>query len=246
MKLKTVTLLSLGMAFLVSACKKDKQSETNDNTNKVKSYSEKVATSDGDTIIATYNLSYDANNRITSINQVEVPGNKFLFTYPSDSKYSMEIYVMGALSIHEDFFLNSNHLVDSTYQYDEDKEITTEKYLYNASNQLTTLKEYDNSTLDNVTTYTYDGDGNVVKTTDTNHQVETFDYYPDLVYPMPVINALQSIKPAHLIKTHKVTSNGYLVGTSVITYTFDSNNRISSMTQTFDDGSVDAQVYTYY
>lgn len=246
MKIHNITLLSLGMTFLVSACQKDKQTETNGNVIKLKSYTEKVATSDGDTILATYNFSYDDNNRITSMNQVEVLGNKFLFTYPSESKYSMEIYASGALSIHEDFFLNSNHLVDSTYQYDENEEITTEKYLYNASNQLVTLKEYDNSVLDNVTSYTYDGDGNVVKTTDTNHQVETFEYYPDLVFAMPILNPLQATKALPLVKANKVTSNGSLVGSSVITYTFDSNNRISTITQTLDDGSVFEKTFTYY
>ena len=246
MKLKTITLLSFSASLLMTACQKDKATEPIHNGAKVKSYKEKVVTSDGDSTIYTFNLSYDGNNRLTGMNQVEIPGNKFVFTYPSDSKYTMEIYEMGTLSIHEDFFLNSKHLVDSTYQYDEDEDVTTEKYLYNGSNQLTTLKEYDNSDLWNVTTYTYDGNGNVSKTTDTNGQVETFDYYPDLVYTMPAINPLSATGATHLVKTHKVTSNGYLVGNSVSTYTFDSNNRISTITQTLDNGTVTTQTFTYF
>ena len=246
MKSKTLTLLSLGIALFLAACQKDKQPDANSNVLKVKNYSEKVVSSDGDSIVANYNLSYDANNRITALSQVEVPGNKFLFIYESDSKYSMEIYLKGALSIHEDFFLNSRHSIDSTYQYNDEEDTTSEKYLYNANNQLTTVKEFYNSVVDNVTTYTYDNNGNVVKTTDTDNEVETFDYYPDLVFAMPFTNPLQSTTPAHLIKNHKITSNGYVVANIVSTYTFDSKNRISTITQTLDDGSVAIQTFTYF
>jgi len=245
-KSKTLTLLSLGMVLLLAACQKDKEPAANSNVLKIKSYSEKVVSSDGDSIVANYNLSYDANNRITALSQVEVPGNKFLFIYESDSKYSMEIYLKGALSIHEDFFLNSRHSIDSTYQYNDEEDTTSEKYLYNANNQLTTVKEFYNSVVDNVTTYTYDNNGNVVKTTDSDNQVETFDYYPDLVYAMPFTNPLQSTTPAHLIKNHKITSNGYVVANIVSTYTFDSKNRISTITQTLDDGSIAIQTFTYF
>ena len=246
MKSKTLTLLSLGMVLLLAACQKDKEPDANSNVLKIKNYSEKVVSSDGDSIVANYNLSYDANNRITALSQVEVPGNKFLFIYESDSKYSMEIYLKGALSIHEDFFLNSRHSIDSTYQYNDEEDTTSEKYLYNANNQLTTVKEFYNSVVDNVTTYTYDNNGNVVKTTDTDNQVETFDYYPDLVFAMPFTNPLQSTTPAHLIKNHKITSNGSVVANILSTYTFDSKNRISTITQTLDDGSFATQTFTYF
>jgi hypothetical protein len=100
--------------------------------------------------------------------------------------------------------------------------------------------------MDNVTTYSYDGEGNVVKTTDTDNQVETFDYYPDLVFAMPFINPLQSTAPAHLVKNHKITSNGYVVANIVSTYTFDSKNRIDTITQKLDDGSFATQTFTYF
>src|SRR5690348_3609182 len=246
MKSKTLLPFSLCMVLLLAACQKDKQPDANSDILKVKSYTEKVVSSDGDSIVANYNLSYDAQNRITAINQVEVPGNKFLFTYESDSKFSIEIYVIGALSIHEDIFLNSNHFVDSTYQYNDEEDTTSEKYIYNANNQLSTLKEFNNSVVDNVTTYSYDGEGNLVKTTDTDNEVETFDYYPDLVFAMPFTNPLRSTIPAHLVKNHKITSNGYVVANIVSTYTFDSKNRISTITQALDDGGVATQTFTYF
>jgi len=252
MKINCGILLSFFTIVVLSSCQKDKQPEANAPLNKVKSYTESITTPGSGTIVATYNLGYDADNRITSLTQVEIPGNKFSFSYASATQYSMDIFVGGALSIHEDFFFNSNSLPDSTYQYNDTEDTTTEKYLYNSNNQLITLKEYIysksyGSQIDNITTYTYDSKGNVVKTTDTDKQTETFDYYPDLVYPMPFTNpGSKAIKARNLVKTYKVTSNGYLVGIIEYTYTFDSKNRISTITQTTDDGTVGIQTFTYF
>lgn len=256
MKKNSVILLSFCTIIMLSSCQKDKQADTNTSASKVKTYTENIATPGSAAITATYNLNYDANNRITSVNQVEITGNKFSFSYPSDTKYSMDLFASGAVSIHEDFFLNSNSQPDSTFQYNDTQDTTTEKYVYNSNKQLVTLKEYNYSTnsgseIDNVTSYTYDSNGNVVKTTDTNNQIETFDYYPDLVYAMPFTNPVlnQGINPAkkmNLIKTHTVTSDGVLVGSSVSTYTFDSNKRISTITQTLDNGTVGTQTFTYF
>lgn len=252
MKINTRTLLAFCTLISLASCQKDKPATATADTIKVKTYTESIATPGSATIVATYNLGYDANNRITSVTQVEVPGNKFLFSYSSDTKYSMDLYNTGSISIHEDFFLNAKGLADSTFQYNDTEDTTTEKYLYNSNNQLMTLKEYTysktyGSDLDNVTTYSYDAEGNVVKTTDTDNQIETFEYYPDLVYAMPFFNpAFQSPKKANLVKTHKVTSNGFLVGSTVSTYTFDSDKRISTITQTLDDGTVATQTFTYF
>lgn len=252
MKINCSILVSFFAIIALSSCQKDKQPETNASLNKVKSYTESITTPGSGTIVATFNLGYDADNRITSVTQVEIPGNKFSFSYTSATQYSMDIFVGGALSIHEDFFFNGNSLPDSTYQYNDTEDTTTEKYLYNANNQLITLKEYIysksyGSQIDNITSYTYDSNGNVVKTTDTGKQTETFDYYPDLVYPMPITNpGSKVIKARNLVKTYKVTSNGYLVGSIEYTYTFDSNNRISTITQTTDDGTVGTQTFTYF
>ena len=252
MKLNAAIIVSFCTTVMLTACQKDKQPDTNTNLNKVKTYTESISISGAAPVVATYNVAYDTSNRITSLTQVEIPGNKFSFSYTSDIKYSMDIFLAGALSIHEDFFLNSNFLPDSTYQYNDTQDTTTEKYLYNSNNHLITLKEYiysknNGSQIDNVTTYTYDSNGNVVKTTDTDKQTETFDYYPDLVYAKPFTDpSLKSAKATNLVKTHTVTSNGSLVGSVVYTYTFDSNKRISTITQTTDDGSVGIQTFTYF
>lgn len=252
MKINTSILVTFCTIVMLSACQKDKQPDKNGTLNKVKTYTESISEPNAQPIVATFNLDYDANNRITNVTQVEIPGNKLSFSYTSATQYSMDLFIAGSLSIHEDFFLNSNGFPDSTFQYDDTEDTTTEKYVCNSNNQLITLKEYDysksyGSQIDNITSYTYDSDGNVVKTTDTNNQIETFDYYPDLVYAMPITDpALKAGKAMNLVKTHKVTSNGYLVGSTVYTYTFDSNKRISTITQTADDGTIATQTFTYF
>lgn len=256
MKKNIFTLIALSSIIIFSSCQKDKQPDANTNLNKVKIYTENITSPGNGTIAATFNIGYDGNNRITSVTQTDAPGNKFLFTYTSGTKYSMDLYESGSISVHEDFFLNSNSLPDSTFQYNDTQDSTTEKYLYNSNGQLVTLKEYNyskiyGSEIDNITSYTYDSNGKVVKTTDTNNQIETFEYYPDLVYAMPFINpalnqATNSTKKMNLLKTHTVTSNGYPVGSTSSTYTFDSNNRISTITQTADDGTIATQTFTYF
>jgi len=256
MKSKAFTFVVLSSVILLFSCKKSNDTDQTSNPDKVKTYSESVTSSDGSDFFATYNITYDANNRITGIIPVTTLGSKFLFAYPANNKFSIDIYTTGALSIHEDAFLNSNSLFDSTFQYNDTNDTTTEKYFYNSNNQLITLNEYDyskneGSDISDITSYSYDGNGYLVKTTDTDNQVETFDYYPDLVYAMPFTNpylnqTLNATKKMNLLKTHTVTSNGYLVGSATNTYTFDNNNRISIITQTADDGSVAAETFTYF
>lgn len=256
MKKNLFTLLVLPSFILFSSCQKNSNTDQTTNSDKVKTYTEDITSPGSPEISATYNISYDGNNRITGVIPTNSSGVKFLFTYSSNSKFSLDLYNSGALSIHEDIFLNSNSLFDSTFQHNDTNDTTTEKYFYNSNNQLITLNEYDysknyGSQISNVTTYTYDSNGNVVKATDTNNQIETFEYYPDLVYIMPFTNpflnhALNSSKKTNLLKTHTVTSNGYLVGSATSTYTFDSNNRISTITQTTDDGTIAVQTFTYF
>ena len=256
MKSKAFTFLVLSSAILLFSCKKSDNTDQTSNPDKVKTYSESVTSSDGSEFYATYNLTYDANNRITGLVPVTTLGTKFLFAYSSNNKFSLDIYNTGVLSIHEDVMLNSNSLFDSTFQYNDTNDTTTEKYFYNSNNQLITLNEYDysknyGSDISNITSYSYDGNGNLVKTTDTDNQVETFDYYPDLIYAMPFTNpyltqGLKASKKMNLLKTHTVTSNGSLVGSVTYTYTFDSDNRISTITQTADDGTIGVQTYTYF
>lgn len=256
MKKNLVHLVAFVFIILISSCKKNSNADQTTNTNKVKTYTEDVTSPSSGHNVITFNISYDASDRIVSAISTTSSGDKFLFNYTSNSKYSQDLYVSGTLSIHEDFFMNSNSLPDSTFQYNDTNDTTTEKYFYNSGNQLTSMNEYIYSTitgtqLDNTTNYTYDTNGNLVGTTDTNNQIETYDYYSDLVNVMPSVipgsnPTLNSKKKMNLVKTHTVTSNGSLVGSTISTYTFDSNNRISTIKQTADDGTIAVQTFTYF
>ena len=161
----------------------------------------------------------------------------------------MDLYNSGTISIHEDFFIK-NSIIDSTFQYDDTQDYTSEKYFYNPSNQLMKMNEYDFNNgpeISNTTTYIYDSNGNVAKTTDSDNKVETFEYYPDLLNVIPLTSpyVLFSGK-ANLVKTDVFTSNGNLVANITSTYTFDSYNRISNITQIATDGTSVVKAFTYF
>lgn len=244
---KTILSFIIISSFIFFSCKKENPASTDNSNYKVKTYSEKMVNG-SDSISVDYNFTYDAQNRITSMFVVSDPSEKFIYTYNSDNKITMDLMSSAGNIYEESFFKNSQP--DSTYQYDDTQDTTTEKYIYNSSNQLTKMYEYDYSngqaSLSNTTSYTYDGSGNLVKTEDTDTNVETFDYYTDLVNSMPQISPLLPSPKTSLIKTHTVTSNGYPVGTVTFTYTFDSLNRISTVTQTESGGTIATSTFTYY
>ena len=64
-----------------------------------------------------------------ALRQQHWPGVKQVYKYNVDGSFSLDLYDDGTnLSIHENFFLNSSKLVDSTFQYDDTQDTTTEKY----------------------------------------------------------------------------------------------------------------------
>ena len=244
---KNLCFFALLSSFIFISCKKENPATPDNSNYKIKSYSEKLV--DGsDSIAVNYNFTYDAQNRVTSMFMVNNPSEKFVYTYNSDNKITLDI-TSSSGNIHEESFFKNNQ-PDSTYQYNDTQDTTTEKYIYNASNELTKLYEYDYSnghaTLSNTTNYTYDGSGNLVKTEDTNHEVDTYTYYPDLVSVMPLISPLSPSQKTNLMKTRTMTSNGYPVGTVTFTYTFDAQSRISTVTQTEDSGAISTSTFTYY
>lgn len=218
-------------------------------SNKVKTYTEDVTQPTGEHQVVTYNLTYDAEDRLVSLISTTSPGDKFLYTYNNDNTYVGEIYGNNALSIHEVFFINSLSLVDSTFQFNDTNDSTTEKYFYNSNKQLVTVKEYtytkaSGSVPDNITTYTYDNNGNQITETDNFSGTTTFDYYPDLLYNINV-GLVYFTVPKNLIKTATNSSGGPTL-TALHTYTFDNNKRVISDKTTTSNGVVGIKSYTYF
>jgi len=250
-KLTTKLTAFIVCSVFITSCQKDSGGDLPATTDKVKTYTEDVTSSYTGHTVTTYNLSYDGSNRITALLDAADPGNKITYAYNSDNTIASDIYSAGALLIHEEFYMVNNRL-DSTFQYHTAGDTTTEKYLYNSAGDWTKSYEYDyskvtGSDLFNTITYTYDGNGNQLKAEGTDTNVETYEYYADQVYIHPLIGpSLIPVVKHNLIKTQTITSNGSHVGTLTYTYTFDSNNRMSTEKAVADNGSVIIKTYTYY
>jgi len=252
--MKTTTLIAFLATVMValSSCQKETGSNTPLPTQsiKIKTYTEDVRSSIWGTSVTTYNLSYDGNDRLESGVQASNPGNKIVYGYPTSSKYTVDIFNNNILEIHGDYFLNSRSLIDSAFQYNSTADSSTEKYIYNSTNQLIKWYEYDyskvtGSSLWNVTTYSYDGAGNMIKAQD-GQTTYTYEYYADKLYVTPqTIPVFVPMEKANLLK--KVTiSDGIDVGTADYTYTFDSKDRISTERSDYSNGDVVIKTYTYF
>jgi hypothetical protein len=243
----TKILCIIFIALIFSSCRKE-SSTINSGTpaSKVKTYTEDV-TSWGVHSVITFNLIYDANDRLISMISATSSGDRFEFQY-SNGTYTTDLYNSNTLSIHELFFINSNSLLDSTFQYNDTDDSMTEKYLYNSAKQLITLKEYDyslvtGSELFNTEDYVYDSNGNVIKITG-NSSVTTYDYYTDLVNNLVLGTSYLPVNK-NLVKTTTVNSGGIPV-TLNHTYTFDSGNRIITEKIIADSDEIVIKTYTYY
>ncbi|HEX8334608.1 MAG TPA: hypothetical protein VF622_18430 [Segetibacter sp.] len=245
---------SLLVIAFFSSCQK--QVDWNDITtpvaptpaSKIKTYTEDVNITGGSRVVTTFNLEYDASNRLVSMTSASNPGDKFLFQYSSNS-FTTDIYNSNSLTIHQVSFLNSFSLVDSTFQYNDTQDTMTEKYLYNSAKQLVKLKEYDykkstGAVLYNTHDYLYDNIGNQISDKDS-FSVTTYEY-TNLKYDF-ALGPDHFYKAKNLVKTTQYTSGGS-TGTLNHTYTFDSNNRLSTETITGSSNGtsyVVIRTYTY-
>lgn len=242
------------VAFIVivfTSCQKESADKLTTHSLKVKTYTEDVTSSYWGNSVTTYNLSYDSGDRLVNLADAANPGNKFVFAYPSSSKYSMDIFNNNVKDLHVDYLLNSQSLIDSSFQYNNTGDTLTEKYIYNAARQLTTLHQYDYSVITGAnlwktTSYTYDGGGNMIKSEDSD-QTSTYEYYTDKVYLMPqLMPMLAASQKASLLKKVTLSVNGNVLGSTSNTYTFDSKDRISTIRYDYSDGTMATRTFTYF
>src|SRR5882757_3535790 len=116
MKKSVSRFAAISIVVSFASCQKETSIESSGVTNKVKTYTEAITSNTIGNSITTYNLSFDASDRIISMISASDPGDKFLFKYNSNKSYSTDIYNLNGLEIHEDVFLNNNLSTDSTFQ----------------------------------------------------------------------------------------------------------------------------------
>lgn len=242
-------LLPCLFIFVITSCQKQIDNPDPNPTvppaiDRVKTYTEDYTASSGH-YVNTYNLSYDANGRITSLVSSTSPGDKFVYTYSTGS-FTLDLYNSNLLSIHELLFLNGNAFIDSTIADNGPGDSTSEKYQYNAAKQLIKLTLYSIlggvRTVEDVSNYSYDNSGNLIRDV-SQYSVTTYDYYPNLMNPVLFLHPFLP-GPKLLIKTTTNTNGGTVVVLNH-SYTFDSNNRLSTEKVVADNGEILIRTYTY-
>lgn len=255
MQYKNLIFFAFVSVFALGSCQKDYSidsgsgSGNNNGGNALarpKTYTEELTEPNGHESI-TFNLNYDGSNRLVSLVAAADPSTKMVYTYNSSGLAKLDIYNTGSLSLHEEFYLNRSNRPDSTFQYNDTGDSTTEKYLYNGNKQLVLVKNYQYSKLtggelDFATSYQYDAAGNLVKETD-GITTTTYEY---TTQTNPLINLSPfTLDILRLVKTTTIDD-----GMDKIifnhTYTFDSSNRLTSEKMTSTDNSIIVvRSYTY-
>jgi len=251
MKLQPLILTTVILStFFISSCKKENSNDSVNNANKLKLYIED-GTNSSFGVIDSFTVSYDGNNRITGLTS---PNLKFVYTYSKNS-FTSDLYEYSQLAIHEIYYINSSSLVDSTIQYNDTNDTTTEKYVYSGK-LLTKLITYDYTTsggaeIYSENDYTYDNNGNVIKEVDSdgNGNVNTVSTFTYTDKPLNF-----STNPTYLPVASKYLpatksqkdGSGNPIATVTFSYVFDSRGRVTKETDAFDNGESVVRSYVYY
>lgn len=250
MKLKSLTALTIVCACALFSCKKSSNSNSTNNPNKLKLYIEDLSQTPANEI-DTFTVTYDADNRITALTSLK---EKFVYTY-SSSSFTLDLYDFNALSIHEILFLNNQSYIDSTFQYDNTNDTTTEKYIYTGS-LLTSLTTYDYTTLggaqfDTQDEYQYDNNGNVTTDTQTDQYADvtiTTATYGSQLLNFSINPSYYPLHSKNVPITQTVTDGlGDTEAAITYTYTFDSKGRVTKQTATDSvSGYILSKIFVYY
>jgi hypothetical protein len=245
--MKKFALSSAALAGILSlfSCKKDNSANTS--STRPKTYTENVTSSISGNSIITADLTWDNKSRLVSVvTRPEPPAFKFLYNYGANS-FTFDEYNSNVLTIHEMVWLNAIPYIDSTFQFNDTHDSSTEKYIYNAEKQLVQKNEYNYSatsgaTLYNTTNYSYDSNGNLVTETDY-FTTTTYDYYSNLLTPFSTDMAYLPLT-RNLPKTFTTNQGGISVS-ATHTYGFDSKNRLVADSVVATNGDVIIKSYTY-
>jgi len=226
MKVTIVVLISVGILSIIS-CKKDNSNSNNSSSGQPKMYIEESRSSPVfGNVKAVYNLTYDGQGRILSL-VCTSPALKFVYQYNSNNTFTSDVYTNNVLEIHELLFIGPSSFVDSTIQYNNTNDTTTEKYIYNSTKQLLEKREYgyssvSGSSIFNTEYYTYDGDGNAISQTDNNGTTTiTYTSFPNKI----TLGSIYLPTTKYLPDTQTYTSGSTTIS-ATHRYSFDNSQRL--------------------
>ena len=243
-------LAVLAVFCLYVSCKKSGSSNSSPNPNRIKSYVEAVHGTPFDQT-DTFALGYDADGRLTSMTSRT---QKMTYTYNGTASFTFDLYENGRFSIHELALIKGGTVVDSTWQYNDSHDTTTEKYIFNG-NVLTSMITYDYSGgrpfVQTQNSYTYDSNGNLVKDIEGDgaggiNSVKTYTY-TNKAFQLATMPTYFPAQAKYLPATMTIRDgSGNLMATVTYSYVFDSAGRVTQETDAVDNGSSVTKSYTYY
>lgn len=247
MKITISALYILLLIVVVSACNKETTGRNNANQ-KITSYTEDFTAPGVGHVVETFNVSYDGQGRITSIGSTTKKGHRMVYQYTGNNRFTFDKYEDDKVTVHNDYFINEAlGLIDSTYQYNNQHDTSSVKYLYDSDKKPVKEKQYIHSFLMppvwyNTVTYQYDLKGTLTKEAD-NYYETSYGYDDDIENTVKLAPFYFPVQ-AHL-PTQTFTTRWGVTITTQHTYTFDSNKRISSEKAASSDGRVTITTYTY-
>lgn len=242
-------IISFCASLFILSCQKELSTTGGTGGNismKLKTYGESYTSPGSGGATEIFNVSYDGSDRISGLISASAPGNKFTFTYPTPEKVVMNIFTNGSVEITVNYFLK-NGLVDSNFQTTSSLDTLSSKYFY-TSGRVITEKDYEydfGPKLSNIITFTYDANGNIIKNQGTDGEVETYTYYMDKLNTTPVVFPPLPFTGKNLIRTYTLSSGGSIDTSYTATYTFDSDNRMTAIKETYTDGTVVIKTFVY-
>lgn len=245
-----IWLAAVVLLSSIISCKKSGNSNSSTNPNRIKAYIEAVHGTSFDQTDTT-NLGYGADGRLTSMTSTN---GKVVYTYNGTSSFTMDLYENGHLSIHELALIKGGSVVDSTWQYNDTYDTTTEKFIY-SGNVLISKITYDYSGgrpfVQTVNNYTYDNNGNLLKDVEGDgsggiNSVTTYTY-TNKAFQLVTSPTYFPAQAKYLPATLSVTDgSGNPTGIVTFSYVFDSAGRVTQQTATGNDGSSDVKRYIYF
>lgn len=240
------------LSFLLSCQKNDNPTNI---SGKVKKISFVVTPSSG---TGSTEYSYNSNGTLNQVINTGLLGySKSIYTY-SSSKIVVSTYNnLNTETIHYEFLLASNGLVDSSFSYFvPPNTVNSTKYIYNSNSEAIQQKNYSfpyggiPSSPSEIVNCTY-SNGNMTSKSHSTGFNYTYTYYSTVSNLTPEAYGLpyKLFQNTNLLKTTLSTdlSNPGNVTTYDDTYTFDSNSRVDTKTEKhlYNGTLVQEIVYTY-